>query len=731
MAPDGISALSASSPAPLLHSPSVPTPDSLHTVQFYDDAPFLFEQLLGTVGAALAGGKTFVALAAPEHLSWLADGLAARGFDLERITAQGRYAACDANELLGQFMVDDQVAADRFFTVVGGIIDQAAASAVSAPGPEPRVAVFGELVALLCASGRPDAAITLEHLWNDLAASRDFSLICAYPMTAFAQPEDAEALATICAAHHHVIPAESYTTLPDDAARAMDIVAMQQKAAALDVASRERERAHQALLQRKTELKDFIERVPVALHQIDADGIIVWANQAEPALLGYNLEEYVGRRVADVHVDPSVSEGILERLRRGEAVQDQPARLWCKDGSVRQVLISSMPASDSNLFNCVTLDMTVQQIATETTARLAAIVDSSDDAIVGKLLDGTVTSWNRAAEQLFGWRAEEMVGSSISRIVPPERRDDLASILARLGRGEKIDHHETVRMRADGRRIEVSVSISPIYDQQGTIIGVAKIARDISERRAAERRRQELLEVVAHDLRTPLTTVLGYAQLLQRRLGDDVALKAIATQASRMGRLLADVLETARLEAGRQHLRRAPFDLGELARESALHGDALLDSAGVRVVLPPEPIIGEWDSDRVSQILDNLLDNARKYAPNSETVIEVSRVGDEAWLAVRDQGPGIALADRGRVFERFYQGGSGEKPAAGVGLGLFISRALAEMHGGRLWVESEPGQGSVFTLALPLTPAATLDGDDAASTVPEQTSQPLGANAAR
>ncbi len=484
----------------------------------------------------------------------------------------------------------------------------------------------------------------------------------------------------------------------------------------------------------ETELRNLAEQMPVALHHLNRDGTIIWANHAELELLGYDGADYVGQPMAAMHVDQSVSDRIMACLRRGDEVRDQPARLWCRDGSIREVKISSIATDVPDRFCCMTVDLTGQQIATEATARLAAIVDSSNDAIVGKLLDGTVTSWNRAAERMFGWRAEEMIGNSISRIVPPEKRDELTMILARLARGERIAHHETVRMRSDGTRIDISVSISPIYDQQGNIIGISKIARDISERRAAERRRQELLEVVAHDLRTPLTTVLGYAQLLQRRLGDDVALKAIATQASRMGRLLADVLETARMESGHQYLRCDPFDLGELVRESALNSTTLTGNAGIRVTLPEEPIIGAWDVDRIAQILVNLLDNASKYAPNSEIEIEVSRVGDEAWLSVRDHGPGIASQDLPHIFERFYQARPGQQAASGVGLGLFISRALAEVHGGRLWVESEPGQGSVFTLALPLTgdlPPTALLPDDAVHTSLTPISQSPGAAAAR
>lgn len=495
---------------------------------------------------------------------------------------------------------------------------------------------------------------------------------------------------------------QASTTSPASPSRSVSTSHPHSLPAGATPASQSSDWTFHVLGRRDTELHNLEEQIPVALHHLDREGTIIWANQAELTLLGYDRAEYVGQPISAVHVDQLVCDQLLERLRRGETVRDQAARLWCRDGSIRQVSISSIDTGSPDRFCCMMIDVTGQQIATETTARLAAIVDSSNDAIVGKLLDGTVTSWNQAAERMFGWRAEEMIGNSIARIVPPERRDELKSILARLARGERIAHHETIRMRADGTRIEISVSISPIYDDHGNIIGVAKIARDISERRAAERRRQELLEVVAHDLRTPLTTVLGYAQLLQRRLGDDVALKAIATQASRMGRLLADVLETARMESGHQYLRCAPFDLGELVRESALNSTTLTGKAGIRVTLPEEPVIGVWDIDRIAQILVNLLDNASKYAPDSEIEIEVSRVGDEAWLSVRDHGPGIPLAHRSHIFERFYQAGSGHQAATGVGLGLFISRALAEVHGGRLWVDSEPGEGSVSTLALPL-----------------------------
>jgi PAS domain S-box-containing protein len=535
-------------------------------------------------------------------------------------------------------------------------------------------------------------------------------------MTAFARAEDGAVLTEICAAHQHAIPAESYTGLADEPARAVAVLQLQQRAQALASETAARQESEALLRLRDAALADLLARVPVALQQLDAAGTIRWANQAALDLVGDPRHRHLGRNVAALYVEADMVASIVRRLTRREAVQDQPATLRRHDGSLRHVRISSLVGDGPDTTYLITRDVTDELVATESTGRLAAIVDSSSDAIVGKMLDGTIVSWNPGAERLFGYGAKEMVGNSIARIVPPERRDELADILARLSRGERIANHETERVRGDGSRVEISVSISPIHDRSGKIIGVAKIARDITERRQLERRRQELLEVIAHDLRTPLTTVLGYAQLLQRRLGDDVALAAIASQAARIERLLADVLEMERLESGRQYLRRAPFDLAQLTRESARQAAFVAGVDGIRVEAPEQPVIGEWDADRVAQILSNLLDNAGKYAPGAAVVVRVSVSGDEARVAVQDFGPGIAAVHLPHLFDRFVQ----VKTGSGVGLGLYISRALAEAHGGRLWVESTPGAGSVFTLALPLAPAVLNPTADSGGGLAEQ-----------
>jgi signal transduction histidine kinase len=207
--------------------------------------------------------------------------------------------------------------------------------------------------------------------------------------------------------------------------------------------------------------------------------------------------------------------------------------------------------------------------------------------------------------------------------------------------------------------------------------------------------------MLAHDLRSPLTAVRGYAQLMQRRQAFNLkATEAIIAEASRMGRLVNDVLEMARLDAARLELRREAVDLVALARRCAEQSLLLANAEReVRVEAPPEPVVGVWDADRLAQVVTNLIDNALKYAPDGPIVVHVEGRPDAASLSVIDRGPGVAPAEQERIFERF--GRAAETTANGMGLGLYISRALVNAHGGRLWVDSTSGHGATFSLTLP------------------------------
>ncbi|HJR17929.1 MAG TPA: PAS domain S-box protein [Gemmatimonadales bacterium] len=243
-----------------------------------------------------------------------------------------------------------------------------------------------------------------------------------------------------------------------------------------------------ALRRQEQELSDFFESAALPLNWVGPDGTILRVNQAELDLLGYRREEYVGRSITDFHQDPAAGQELLKRLCASEVLHDHPARLVAKDGSVKLVLIDSSAYFQNGQFvhtRCFTRDVTTQRDAEEASARLAAIVTSSTDAIIGKTLEGVVTSWNPACERIFGYSAAEMIGQSIYRIIPPELHHTEQEVLERLGRGEVAEFSETERIRKDGQRLYVAVSVSPIRDTQGHVVGASSIKRDVTERRVA------------------------------------------------------------------------------------------------------------------------------------------------------------------------------------------------------------------------------------------------------
>src|SRR4051812_22816319 len=260
-------------------------------------------------------------------------------------------------------------------------------------------------------------------------------------------------------------------------------------------------RAQVELQRKERDLADFFENASVGLHWVGSDGTILRVNQAELDLMGYPREQYVGRNISDFHLDRPVIDDILRRLSQGEVLHDYPARLRCKDGSIKHVRIDSSAYFEQGEFihtRCFTRDVTASRQAHEATARLAAIVDSSADAIVGKTLDGIVTSWNAAAERIFGYTKEEMIGQSIYRLIPVELHGSERALLEQVTRGEPVQLAETERITRDGRHLRISVSVSPIRDALDVVVGASSIKRDITDHREAEealRQSQERLRL--------------------------------------------------------------------------------------------------------------------------------------------------------------------------------------------------------------------------------------------
>jgi PAS domain S-box-containing protein len=520
-------------------------------------------------------------------------------------------------------------------------------------------------------------------------------------------------------------------------------------------ARKEAEAARDAAL---AEMQAVLESAADAITAQVPDGRLVYANAAAARLLGYpsvaallaaTLSEALRRfELLDEHGRP-VPPGELpgQRALQGETAPEALIRFRVRaTGAEQWVIVRAASVRDGagrvqlavNAFQ----DITLLRQADELEQRLAAIVASSEDAIIGKTLDAVITDWNAAAERMYGYSAAEAIGQRIALLVPFERPDELPTIMARLRRGERITHYETVRVRKDGVRLNVALSISPIRNASGELIGAATIARDITAQKRAEAEREELLgreqaalaetraalavrdeflASVSHDLRTPLTGIRGLAQLLARRLGRLDAPQApqmveqataINRAAGTMAAMVDELLDLTRLEAGQPlELRREAVDLVALAQARAREHGRTAPHHAIRVVADAPALVGQWDAARLERVLDNVLSNAVKYSPGGgEVVVTVRSVvgpgGPWAELTVADRGVGIPAADLPYVFERFRRGANVMGRVVGAGLGLAGVRRIIEQHGGTIALTSTEGAGTTVTVRLPLADPA-------------------------
>lgn len=341
--------------------------DSEHFVQFYESDDFLVKSIADFAGAALQRGDNAIVVATPEHRRQLAKLFKARGLNCSSLRKAGKFLSLDAAETLSKFMVDGMPEPKKFLSFVGKSVAR-----MSAGGQ--RLRAFGEMVALLWNQGNRAAAIRLEELWNDLSKHYSFALFCAYPMSDLAADAQGGCITDICTCHSRVIPAESFAALGTEEDRRRAIARLQQKAVALQAEIAHREEVEKALARRESELADFVENAIEGLHQVDADGKILWANKAELNLLGYAADEYIGHHISEFHVDKDVSREILAKLGRGETLYDQPARLRCKDGSTRHATICSNACFDDGKFlytRCFTRDVTHTKLLEEERHRFA------------------------------------------------------------------------------------------------------------------------------------------------------------------------------------------------------------------------------------------------------------------------------------------------------------------------------------------------------------------------
>ena len=448
-----------------------------------------------------------------------------------------------------------------------------------------------------------------------------------------------------------------------------------------DDAARGRASASNAAAQYPHEwLQVTLTSIGDAVIATDVQGNVAFLNPVAAALTGWDQNGARGRPLADVFpiinqdTRRPVESPVTKALREGTVVGlANHTLLIARNGTERPIDDSAAPIRDpqGNVIGVVLVfrDVSARREAERESARLAAIVDSSEDAIIGKTLDAVVTSWNPAAERLYGYTAAEMIGQPIARLVPPDRPNELPAIMERLRRGERVQHYETERVTSDGRRVPISLSISPIKDRSGAIVGAASIARDISERRVAERQQQEFISMVGHELRHPLTSLKGQAQLMLRRQQfNRHGLQVMLDQTNRLDRLIDDLMAVGSIQAGRLSLAPVPVDLVDLIQACAEQAQTQTTRHTIRVEVPAAPVRGTWDRDRLGQVLSNLLSNAVKYAPRGdEILLRAEALGAGVQVSVQDQGAGIAADQLPRVFDRYYRGQQAECDHPGAG----------------------------------------------------------------
>ena len=456
------------------------------------------------------------------------------------------------------------------------------------------------------------------------------------------------------------------------------------------------------------------------------DGTIETWNRAAERMFGYTTGEAVGRPISMLVPPERLGEEdeAVERIRRGDSVRHFETEGVGKSGLRVPVSVTMSPVltptGEIYGISRIARDLTERRALERNAFHLAAIVDSAEDAIASKDLNGIVQTWNRAAERMFGYTAEEMIGHSIRIIIPRDRWHEEDEVLARIRSGRGVDHFETIRQRKDGSLIEISLSVSPIRTGTGAIIGASKIARDITSQRRltreaeeANRVKDEFLAMLSHELRTPLNAVLGYTRMLREgHLGADRqerAMETIERNANVLGQLVADVLDVSSIVTGKVRLKMTSCDLKALVQAATDVVRPSADAKGIelRVDTPETAVQATCDGERMQQVFWNLLSNAVKFTPNGHIAIALQNSGGRAKVTVTDTGIGIPPKSLPFIFQRFWQGEStAQRATGGLGLGLALARHFVELHGGTIQAASEgEGKGATFTVTLPVATA--------------------------
>jgi PAS domain S-box-containing protein len=501
----------------------------------------------------------------------------------------------------------------------------------------------------------------------------------------------------------------------------------------------DRRYAEEELRASEKRFRTFVDHATDAFFLIDKQLRVVDVNRQACESLGLSREELIGMhpREFDVGLDEPSIEQLAQRAGAGEIITLE-TRHRRKDGSAFPVEIRTGTFTQGSELFYLSLarDISERKQAEERTAKLAAIVESSDDAIISKDLNGIITTWNSGAERIFGYAAREVIGQSVEMLTPPDRVDEVRGILQRIRSAARIDHFETIRRRKDGTLVDISLTVSPIIDGSGNVVGASKVARDISERKRAEERlrekdaaletaRTELARVsrvttlgelttsIAHEVAQPLAGMIASAAASTRWLAaeppDLAEARSALDNVAADGKRAREVIARIRALTKRQTPRKERLDVNHEAlevlalTERELRGHDIVLRTQLDRTLPRVAV----DRVQLQQVLINLIMNAIEAMsgvrdrPRELTIVSGQDGPQAVRVEVRDSGTGLDPKGAERAFEAFYT-----TKAEGIGIGLSISRSIVEAHGGRLWASPNAPHGAVFRFSLPVTEEA-------------------------
>lgn len=502
-------------------------------------------------------------------------------------------------------------------------------------------------------------------------------------------------------------------------------------------ANRERDETLEALQASNARANRILESITDLFYQLDREWRFTNVNRQTEARLRMPREQLIGRVLWDVFPH-AVGSMLYKRFNQAMETME-PAHFEEPSQIVPGAWFEAHAYPSRSGLTVYLREITERKRAERTSRLLASIVESSDDAIISKNLNGIISSWNRGAERVFGYKADEVIGKPVNILMPTELYDEADQILERIRAGRSVDHYETVRLRKDGTLIDISLTISPIRDESGRIVGASKIARDITEEKRAHEEKARLLErerlareeaetanrlkdeflaTLSHELRNPLNVVIGYSEILRR--GEDAANTGFVSRAAEVIRrnalaqsqLVSDLLDLSRLQTGKLAMNHHPVSLLTIITDAleTVKTEAEAKNISLKLNASHDPFMVDGDPVRLGQIAWNLLNNAVKFTGSGgEITITLQNAGNGAQFVVEDTGQGIAPEFLPYVFEIFRQGdASSSRRQGGLGIGLALVKQLAELHGGMVSAESDGvGRGAKLSVWLPLREVET------------------------